>query len=101
MTKNCSINSTGFGERMLSPRLRVMLFFARSPHDEELSTADIAVKFDLDPMSVYDRLRVSRLEGWLSTRLNPAGGNRSLWRAGPALRKECGMEDFNPGEETT
>jgi Mn-dependent DtxR family transcriptional regulator len=63
---------------------RLLEFFARNP-DEELNTADVAVKFDVSPRSVTSTLRDAVGEG-LITRERVKG--TSVYRAGPALQRK-------------
>jgi hypothetical protein len=74
---------------LMSLSLRVMLFFARNPH-EELSTRDVAEKFGVYPESVRKNLRSNVDRGLLSfdMQLRSRGG---IYRAGPLLLKTIGV----------
>jgi hypothetical protein len=79
----------GMAERishLSSLPFRMALFFAVNP-DEELSTADIALKFDADVRDVQKRLKNAVTHGIFSFKVaGPGGrGRMAVYTAGPVL----------------
>jgi len=72
---------------------RVSVFFALNP-DEELTAADIAVKFSVEPNVVRRTLMYSMEKGWINIvkKPNPEQKTKKLlfYSAGPRLLKEIG-----------
>jgi hypothetical protein len=73
----------------LSSALRVVLYFTHNP-DDELLTADIALKFNMPVGDVPRRLRAARNIGLLKTRTRDGKklngpGQGLLWAAGPKI----------------
>jgi DNA-binding IclR family transcriptional regulator len=67
--------------------LLVVLWFARNP-DEELLTTDISARFGVPRDDVWRLLRGLRREGWLEMQLARQRYAPATWRAGPRLRQE-------------
>jgi predicted ArsR family transcriptional regulator len=71
----------------------VAVFFAMNP-DEELSSTDVAAKWDLQPDSVRRSLEYAEMKGWVVRTRKPDPSSRLGWRwhyaAGPRLLKEIG-----------
>lgn len=65
--------------------LRVVLFFARHP-EEELLSSDVALKFEIPPEQVRSRLDRAVREAMLVRQGGKQGrGNESTYCAGPVL----------------
>ncbi len=70
----------------------VCVFFAVNP-DEELTSQDIGLKWDVDHNNIRTTLQQAELNGWV-TRTRKKDGVTKSWRwhytAGPRLLKEIG-----------
>lgn len=69
--------------------LRVTLYFARNP-DEELTTFDVADKFETNPRHVTALLRRAVDDGVLRKSGTCGRGNVSTYQAGPNLLRHIG-----------
>ena len=71
----------------------VAVWFAMNP-DEELSSADVAVRWGLQQDSVRRSLEYAEMKGWVVRMRKPDPAARLKWRwhyaAGPRLLKEIG-----------
>ena len=71
--------------------LRVVLFFARHP-EEDLTTNDVAVKFEVRQEDVNKRLRGAVRDGLLAYKSDgPGRGKLSTYSAGPLLLSMVGV----------
>ena len=68
----------------------VAVFFARNP-EEELTAADIGIKWDMKPNNVAASLRYAEQAGWVirTKRADPTTRTKYRWvyTAGPLLRQ--------------
>jgi|688.fasta_scaffold39647_7 hypothetical protein len=68
----------------------VAVFFARNP-DEELTTHDVGIKWDMKPNNVAASLRYAEQTGWVTRtkRADPTTRTKYRWvyTAGPLLRQ--------------
>ncbi len=71
----------------------VAVFFARNP-EEELTTHDVGIKWDMKPNNVSASLKYAEQTGWVTRtkRADPTTRTKFRWiySAGPLLLKEIG-----------
>lgn len=71
----------------------VAIFFAMNP-DEELSSVDVATKWNIEPDSAKRSLEHAEIKGWVVRTKKPDPTSRRKWRwfytAGPRLLQEIG-----------
>jgi hypothetical protein len=71
----------------------VAVFFARNP-EEELTTHDVGIKWDIKPNNVGASLKYAEQTGWVTRtkRADPTVRTKFRWvyTAGPLLFKEIG-----------
>jgi len=71
----------------------VAVFFARNP-EEELTTHDVGIKWDMKPNNVAASLKYAEQSGWVTRtkRADPTARTKFRWiySAGPLLFKEIG-----------
>ena len=80
---------------------RITLFFGRNP-DEEMTTVDITVKFDVEISRVHKSLSPSVRDGLLHrTSIGSGRGRLTVYTAGPELLSMIGERRAETGDRRT